>query len=68
MLWGFAAEKDGWRDGRLDNPADGMTFRAHLGLLSSSALRVTGCLGPLCRSEIWTRAAREAAAENRQSP
>ncbi|WP_425259170.1 DUF2147 domain-containing protein [Rubrivivax sp. RP6-9] len=68
ILWGFASGKDGWRDGRLYNPADGMTFRAHLGLLSSSALRVTGCLGPLCRSEVWTRAAGETAAADRTSP
>lgn len=68
ILWGFASGKDGWRDGQLYNPADGMTFLAHLGLLSPSALRVTGCLGPLCRSEVWTRAADAATAADRKSP
>jgi uncharacterized protein (DUF2147 family) len=34
---------------------DGKTFRAHLRLLSASELRVTGCLGLLCLSEVWTR-------------
>jgi uncharacterized protein (DUF2147 family) len=59
VLWGFAAAHGGWRDGRLYNPDDGKTFRAHLSQISPTELRVTGCLGPLCRSEVWTRSGSE---------
>jgi uncharacterized protein (DUF2147 family) len=55
VLWNFASSAQGWRDGRLYNPDDGRTFRVHLRLLSPSELRVTGCLGLLCRTEVWTR-------------
>lgn len=55
VLWNFASSPEGWRDGRLYNPDDGKTFRAHLRLMSASELRVTGCVGQLCRSEVWTR-------------
>jgi uncharacterized protein (DUF2147 family) len=55
VLWNFTSGPEGWRDGRLYNPDDGKAFRAHLRLLSASELRVTGCLGLLCRSEVWTR-------------
>tara|TARA_R110000868_G_scaffold2321_10_gene17337 strand:- start:589 stop:1023 length:435 start_codon:yes stop_codon:yes gene_type:complete len=55
ILWGFLPDGDGWRDGRLYNPDDGKAFRADLQLLSSTRLRVTACLGPFCRRQIWTR-------------
>jgi len=55
VLWNFASSPEGWREGRLYNPDDGKTFRAHLRLLSASELRVTGCMGLLCLSEVWTR-------------
>lgn len=65
VLWGFEPIHEGWRDGRLYNPDDGKTFRAHMSLLSPNELRVTGCLGPLCRSEIWTRSSTEATVRGR---
>jgi len=55
ILWGFRRNNAGWKSGRIYNPEDGKTFRAKLRLLSKNELRVTGCLGPLCRSQIWTR-------------
>jgi len=55
ILWGFQPSSSGWQNGRVYNPEDGKTFRANLQLLSNNELRVTGCLGPLCRSQIWTR-------------
>ncbi len=55
ILWGFQPNASGWQNGRVYNPEDGKTFHAHLQLLSSNELRVTGCLGPFCRSQIWTR-------------
>lgn len=55
ILWGFVAQPDGWRQGRVYNPDDGKTFAARLRLLRPDVLQVTGCLGPLCRSETWAR-------------
>ncbi|MEQ9520726.1 MAG: DUF2147 domain-containing protein [Parvibaculum sp.] len=57
ILWGFSLTENEWRDGLLYNPEDGKTFRAHLRLLSHSELQVSGCIGPFCRSQIWTRSA-----------
>ena len=55
ILWGYTAEEEGWRGGRLYNPETGQVFRSSLTLLSETDLKVRGCLGPLCRSQIWTR-------------
>jgi uncharacterized protein (DUF2147 family) len=55
ILWGLRASRDSWRDGRLYNPDTGQTFRTSMTPTSPRHIRLTGCLGPLCRSEIWTR-------------
>lgn len=55
ILWGFLPDGEGWHNGRLYNPDDGKDFRARLELLSPTRVRVTACLGPLCRSQVWTR-------------
>ena len=56
ILWGFQSLDGTWQNGRIYNPEDGKTFRANLRLLSADELQVTGCIGPFCRSQIWTRA------------
>ncbi|GHB26328.1 hypothetical protein GCM10007094_13200 [Pseudovibrio japonicus] len=63
ILWGFECIEAGCQNGRLYNPEDGKTFHAHLQLLSKAELRVRGCLGPLCRSQIWMR---EVASETKE--
>ncbi len=55
ILWGYAREGSGWRQGRLYNPETGQTFRSSLNLISNDRLRVKGCLGPFCRQQTWTR-------------
>lgn len=55
VLYGFAPTNGGWEAGQLYNPDDGKTFDARMTLLSRDELQVTGCIGPLCRSQIWTR-------------
>lgn len=55
ILWGLHAADGGWGDGRLYNPDTGQTFRTFVNPSSRRQLRVTGCLGALCRTEIWTR-------------
>lgn len=41
--------------GTLYNPHDGKSFDARIALLSPQTLRVTGCWGVICRSNIWHR-------------
>jgi uncharacterized protein (DUF2147 family) len=55
ILWGFLPAREGWSNGRIYNPEDGKVFRAYLRLLSPTQLRVTGCYGPFCRSQVWIR-------------
>ncbi|MCA8900996.1 MAG: DUF2147 domain-containing protein [Hyphomonas sp.] len=55
LMWGFASARQGWQGGRLYNPETGQTFRASMTLISADQLRVRGCLGPLCRAQVWTR-------------
>ncbi len=63
ILWGFQPAEGGWESGRLYNPDTGQTFRSSVRLLAARQLRVTGCLGPLCRTEVWTRVGRAPAAQ-----
>ncbi len=55
ILWGLTPANGGWEDGRLYNPDTGQTFRSSLRVTSARQMHVTGCLGPLCRTEVWTR-------------
>jgi uncharacterized protein (DUF2147 family) len=55
LLWGFSPAGAGWEGGRLYNPETGQTFRSSMQLISADRLRVRGCLGLLCRSQVWTR-------------
>ncbi len=56
LIGGFERQGEAWRHGRLYNPEDGKTFACSLKLgPGENQLRVTGCLGPLCQTKIWTR-------------
>ena len=55
ILWGYQKTDIGWNRGRLYNPETGQTFRSSVVVISSDKLKVTGCLGPFCRQQIWTR-------------
>jgi uncharacterized protein (DUF2147 family) len=55
IVWGLRRAGDGWEGGRVYNPETGQTFRSSMRPISDRRLRVTGCWGPLCRSEIWVR-------------
>lgn len=56
VLSRFERNGDVWRGGRLYNPEDGMSFDCAMTRLPDGRLRVTGCLGPLCQTNIWRRA------------
>mgnify|MGYP001792456947 CR=1 FL=1 len=56
MVWGFKLLGDKWRSGKVYDPESGRTYRAELTLVSANQLKLKGCFGPICRSQIWTRA------------
>jgi uncharacterized protein (DUF2147 family) len=55
IVWGLRPAGQGWSSGRVYNPETGQTFRSSMHRISDRALRVTGCWGPLCRSETWMK-------------
>ena len=56
IIWGFSAGKRRWQGGRIYNPEDGTSFRSTLKRRVDGTLEVRGCLGPICRTNIWTPA------------
>ena len=56
MLENFTGGPKTWTGGTIYNPADGRTYRSVLELATADVLKVKGCLGPICRTETWTRA------------
>ncbi|MEM8636375.1 MAG: DUF2147 domain-containing protein [Pseudomonadota bacterium] len=59
ILWGYRQGQSDWQSGKLYNPETGQTFRSSLAVVSPDRLKVKGCLGPLCREQIWTRIQRQ---------
>lgn len=55
MLWGFTHENTGWESGRVYDPDSGRTYRSAIRRLSESELEMKGCLGFICRTQIWQR-------------
>ena len=57
FLEGFRPTADGgWTDGRIYDAETGHTYRSKLSVRADGKLRLEGCLGPLCRSQYWSRA------------
>ena len=43
--------------GEIYNADDGKSYHSNISVSGADALRVEGCVGPLCGGETWTRAA-----------
>jgi len=56
MLWGFKAKGDKWKGGKIYNPKDGKTYKSKVSLNDDGTLKVKGCVGPICKTQTWTRA------------
>ena len=58
MMWGFKArkKKDGWRKGKIYDPTSGRSYGSSLEITEDDTLKVKGCFGPICRTQIWERA------------
>lgn len=56
ILDNFTRSTTGWVNGRLYDPNSGNTYRSELLPQADGTLRVRGCFGPICRTQIWRRA------------
>lgn len=54
MLRDFAWDRDGWTGGEVFNPEDGRTYAGSI-RLDGEVLRLRGCAGPFCQTQVWRR-------------
>lgn len=55
LLGGFRWNGEVWREGWLDNPEDGRTYRGRIAPRSNGTLELKGCALVFCKSQIWRR-------------
>jgi uncharacterized protein (DUF2147 family) len=55
ILENFTRRETGWFNGRIYDPKSGNTYRSELAARPDGTLGVKGCVGPICRTEIWRR-------------
>jgi len=55
MLWGFKAKKQKWTSGKIYDARDGKTYKSKLKLTEDGKLNVKGCVGPFCKTLVWTK-------------
>lgn len=53
MLKGFSKKKSDWRGGTVYDSDHVKTYQARLKRLPDGSLRVKGCIGPFCHSQLW---------------
>lgn len=54
ILRDFVLENGEWRDGTVRNPEDGRTYSGSI-RLEGDVLRLRGCAGPFCQTQVWRR-------------
>ena len=55
IIWDMKANGNGkYRKGRIWAPDEDKTYRSKMDL-SGNALKVSGCVGPICRGQTWMR-------------
>ncbi len=57
MLHSFRRGKSKWSNGKIYNPEDGKSYKASIKAKMDGTLEVKGCVGPFCKTQIWTRPA-----------
>jgi len=55
LLYGFKQRDGVWEQGRIYDPSSGRTYAAHIATAADGTLKVSGCVGPFCQNQIWTR-------------
>lgn len=63
LLEGFEAGTRGWIAGAIYHPGQGKTYRARVRRTGEDALKVSGCVGPICKGMTWHRAEQRRADE-----
>lgn len=54
MLEGFKKKKRDWRGGTIYDPGADKTYASRLKRLEDGSLQLKGCIGPICKTQIWT--------------
>lgn len=67
MMHGFKKRGNGWRRGKIYDPTTGKTYGSGMSVDRDGNLKVKGCLGPLCQTQIWTPVLQQASASEGQS-
>lgn len=62
LLSGFEEGERGWEGGAIYHPGQGKTYRARVRRIDEGALKVSGCVGPICKGMTWHRAEERLAA------
>lgn len=55
VLTDFSRDGDVWR-GRIYDPKSGRSYRSVLERRDARTLAVKGCIGPICRTQLWRQA------------
>lgn len=53
IITGLKPDGRGWAGGRLRHPETGLSFKGRITPLPDGRLRLRGCAGPLCVTQIW---------------
>ena len=55
LVWDMAPDgKGGYRDGKIWQPSTGKIYKSKMAL-SGDVLNVSGCVGPICKKQVWNR-------------
>ena len=55
IVWDMKANGDNsWNNGKIMDPVKKKTYNSKM-TLSGDVLKVSGCIGPICRAQNWTR-------------
>lgn len=55
MIWGFQKKDKSWNKGKIYDASEGKTYGSSIKKLSDGTLQVKGCVGPICKAQIWTK-------------
>jgi len=56
VFWGFKKKGDVWKSGYIYDAEGGKTYKSKIKLTKDGNLKVKGCVGPICQSQIWVKA------------
>ncbi|MCV6823906.1 MULTISPECIES: DUF2147 domain-containing protein [Halocynthiibacter] len=55
LVWDMVAQGGGnYKDGKIWQPSKDKVYRSKMAL-SGDTLKVSGCIGPICKKQTWTR-------------